>query len=155
MSEIRDRVRAIRKDAGLTQHEFAQRAGISYSTLAGYEAGTRQPVSAAISAISKTFGVNPDWLRDGVGAMYADDKEDTDLRAWVDDAIGDRMDSGFKLRLLRALSQLHDDEWAMLERLARQLAEEQTEQSISAQHVSALYAAQGDDAGELDRESGS
>lgn len=145
MTELKDRIKQIRKGAGLTQQEFAARAGISYSALAAYEASGRQPSTAAVTAICRTFGVNPEWLRTGDGEPYEDRTENDRLHEFVEKAIGDRMDNDFKWRFLKALRGLTEDEWLLLERIVTELAAEQTEQSESAKHVIALYAEPGDD----------
>lgn len=66
--EIADRIKAWRHALGLTQDEFARRAGIPKRTLVGYENAEREPGAAALAAIAKT-GVNMTWLLTGEGEM--------------------------------------------------------------------------------------
>ena len=50
---------------GITQKEFAQKAGISISTLYLLETGDIKPSKNVIKKISQAFNVDPEWL-DGV-----------------------------------------------------------------------------------------
>jgi transcriptional regulator with XRE-family HTH domain len=68
MSALAERIKAWRHALGLTQDEFARRAGIPKRTLVGYENAEREPGSAALAAIAKT-GVNMTWLLTGEGEM--------------------------------------------------------------------------------------
>ncbi len=65
---IADRIKAWRNALGLTQDEFARRAGIPKRTLVGYENSEREPGAAALAAIAKT-GCNINWLLTGEGEM--------------------------------------------------------------------------------------
>ena len=122
--DVKDRIRAIRKAAGLTQQEMADKLGISQSVIGNYESGRRQPVDAAVAHICATFGINVEWLHTGTGDMYAPDAdaETQRIRDFVESAIGDRMDSGFKRRLVAALADLTEAEWTLLEQMAERLA---------------------------------
>lgn len=70
VDDLSARIKAWRGSLGLTQEQFARRAGISQATLVGYEGGQRAPGAAALSAIAKT-GVNMNWLLTGEGEMRA------------------------------------------------------------------------------------
>lgn len=65
------RIKQIRKALDLTQTEFADRIGSVQNTVTGYESGRRNPSTPVISLICREFGVNEQWLRDGVGEMFA------------------------------------------------------------------------------------
>lgn len=65
------RIKQIRKALDLTQTEFADRIGSVQNTVTGYESGRRNPSAPVISLICREFGVNEQWLRDGVGEMFA------------------------------------------------------------------------------------
>lgn len=64
------RIKQIRKVLDLTQTEFADRIGSVQNTVTGYESGRRNPSAPVISLICREFGVNEQWLRDGVGEMF-------------------------------------------------------------------------------------
>ena len=62
MSEMGDRIRQCRIDAGLSQSEAAKLAGISQQSISTYEKGTRIPLAPAIIAMARAYGVTTDYL---------------------------------------------------------------------------------------------
>ena len=64
MSSFSDRLRQLRKTKGITQEGLALELGASRSTVAGYEAPSkeREPDFAAIQKIAKFFQVSADYL---------------------------------------------------------------------------------------------
>lgn len=68
--ELKDRVRKIRKDAGLTQQAFAQELGTNQNTVTHYETGRRNLSGISAKSISDKFNVNIDWLLKGIGEPY-------------------------------------------------------------------------------------
>lgn len=67
---LKERIKKLRKELGMTQAEFAQKIGTSQNVLANYEIGRRNPSNSVINNISKTFDVNEEWLRTGEGKMF-------------------------------------------------------------------------------------
>lgn len=57
-----ERVRGLRKDAGLTQVEAAKAAGISYTAMKDIENSKYDPGWRIFHAISRFYGVSLDWL---------------------------------------------------------------------------------------------
>ena len=49
--KVNDRIKKIRKDAGLTQEQFAKKLGVKRNTVATYEMGRSTPIDAAITSI--------------------------------------------------------------------------------------------------------
>lgn len=70
MTHISDRIKSLRKSEQLTQKEFAKRLLISQSYLSGLETGNETPTNKLIKLICLEFGVNENWLIDGLGDMY-------------------------------------------------------------------------------------
>lgn len=68
--KVGKRIKAIRKDQGLTQTEFGSQIGVKGNTVTGYENGTRCPSDAVINSICLIFNVDQTWLRTGEGTMY-------------------------------------------------------------------------------------
>lgn len=68
---MNERLRKLRKTLDLTQQEFADRLGLKRNTVGQYEIGRNSPIDAVIISICREFNVNEEWLRDGVGEMFA------------------------------------------------------------------------------------
>ena len=60
------RIAALRRDAGLSQAQLAQRLRVSPSAMGMYEQGRREPSMETIVALSREFGVSTDYLLTGV-----------------------------------------------------------------------------------------
>jgi len=54
--KVGKRIKAIRKDQGLTQTEFGSQIGVKGNTVTGYENGTRCPSDAVINSICLKLG---------------------------------------------------------------------------------------------------
>ena len=83
---IGDRIKKIRREFDLTQEAFASRIGSVQNTITGYESGRRNPSAPVISLICREFGINEEWLRDGIGDMLIPDP-DNELEALVQKGI--------------------------------------------------------------------
>ena len=67
---MKDRIKIIRKYAGMTQQQFADTIGVKRNTVTQYEMGRNDPIDTVISIICMKFDVNEDWLRYGTGDMH-------------------------------------------------------------------------------------
>lgn len=83
---MKDRIKAVRKAAKLTQVQFGERLGVKGNTVTGYETGLRNPTDAVVKAICREFDVNENWLRYGYGEMFA--TSPTDVVGEVADKLG-------------------------------------------------------------------
>lgn len=88
---IKDRIKLVRKKAGLTQEQFAQKIGTVQNTITGYETGRRNPSGSAITLICKEFNVNENWLRYGQGDMHNYSDEDEEFQVALNDITNDPM----------------------------------------------------------------
>ena len=110
---MKDRIKQIRQNAGLTQQEFAKQIGVSRNTIATYETSVRTPIDAIVLSICREFNVNENWLRKGEGPMYVQVNPDFTLSKWFGEVLREEPVS-FKKQFLLALSQLSDHEWDLL-----------------------------------------
>lgn len=69
--EFKDRIRLLRREAGLTQRQTAEQISVTYRTYQNYEAGASAPSGAVLSRLSKLFGVSMDMLGDKGEEPYA------------------------------------------------------------------------------------
>lgn len=116
------RLKAIRDHFDLNQYEFGKRIGVTGATISRLESGVRTVTEAQILAIVREFGVDENWLRTGEGEMLRPVSRDTELAAFFGNLQSSTPD--FRHQLISVLSRLTVDEWAMLERKAKELLAE-------------------------------
>lgn len=117
---MKDRIRLLRKELKLNQTDFGERIGVKQASVAGYEAGIRTPLDAVITSICREFNVNEDWLRTGKGEMFLPMTRSDEIAKMTTDLFKEE-EISFKSRLILALSRLDEDEWAVLEKIAKEL----------------------------------
>lgn len=113
---LKDRIKMIRKNAGLTQQQFAAQIGVSRNTIATYETSLRTPIDAIILSICREFGINESWLRTGNGKMYTELNPDLKLSKWFGELLREDSDS-FKKKFVLSLSDLSAEDWKVLQKL--------------------------------------
>lgn len=117
---MHDRIKALRKELGMTQQAFADKLKISRDNVANYESGRREPTAAALSLICATFHVDETWLRTGEGVMFRPMSRSEELASFFGDVLADEPES-FRVRLCSALAELNEEEWQAAERFFRTL----------------------------------
>ena len=82
-----EKIRLLRKEAGLTQKETAARIGVTYRTYQNYEAGASAPSGAVLARLSGVFGVSLDMLSDDAGTAHTEGSptENRQLAALLDE----------------------------------------------------------------------
>lgn len=70
---IGNRIRLIRKQAGLNQTEFGAKIGLKQTAIGLYENDQRGVADRTILLICEKFGINETWLRTGNGEMFVED----------------------------------------------------------------------------------
>lgn len=73
---MKDRIKQVRKEYGLTQEEFATRIGIAKSSVSLLESGRNNPSTQTIQLICQQFRVRKDWLLEGTGPMMLPEADD-------------------------------------------------------------------------------
>lgn len=66
-----NRIKEIRKALKLNQNEFAEKIGLSQSSLAMIEVGKRNFSDKHIKLICSIFNINENWLKTGNGNMFS------------------------------------------------------------------------------------
>ena len=122
-----ERVKLLRTQKGLTQIEFGKQISASGATVSTTESGKTTPDNQTIAAICGAFNVREQWLRTGEGEMFRPVSRDAELAAFFEDLQGSTPD--FRHQLVSVLSRLSVDEWAMLERKAKELLAEMQKDS--------------------------
>lgn len=121
--EIKDRIKAIRKEKKLTQVEFGETIGVKGNTVTNYETGLRIPTDAVIKSICREFSVNENWLRTGEGEMLISTDRNADLAKLTRNLL-DTDDDSYKKRLISVLANLTEDQWQTLADIADKFAKE-------------------------------
>ena len=105
---MNERIKALRKKMKLTQQEFADKLNIKRGAVANYEIGRNEPIEAVISLICKTFHVNEEWLRNGIGEMFEDVPEEDEKAAFVSSLLDAENDPFYKIieEIMRTFDQL-------------------------------------------------
>ncbi|MBR3624733.1 MAG: helix-turn-helix domain-containing protein, partial [Selenomonadaceae bacterium] len=114
---MKERIKKLRKELKLTQQGFADKLGIKRNTIANYELGRNAPVDSVLALICRTFRVNEEWLRAGVGEMFLPPEESNIL----DDPSLDDMDK----RILRAYAELPAEIRKVIKQKMREIVAEQ------------------------------
>lgn len=117
---MNERLKKLRKVLDLTQQEFADQMGVKRNTVATYETGKSNPSDAAVTLICKTFNVNEEWLRDGIGEMFIQQTRDEQIASFIG-KIQSVEDDSFKKRFISMLSSLDESDWEVLEKMALRL----------------------------------
>lgn len=123
MIKINQRIKEVRKAAGLTLEKFGQRIGITATSCSLLEKGKNNPSNQTILSICREFGVSEMWLRTGEGKPYPE-------RGWLEELsyMAGRFLSNepmeFQRRFAMMMYSLTDEEWKLLEQKARALLEE-------------------------------
>lgn len=120
---MKDRIRQLRKELGLNQTDFGEKIGVKQGSVAGYESGARTPIDAVVNSICREFNVNEEWLRTGNGEMFVELDKEAALMEWAGNVLGS-VDESFKKRFIKMLSELDEDDWETLEKIALKLQKE-------------------------------
>ena len=117
------RIKMVRDSQNLTQDAFGKRIGSARNTIANYENGNRVPSNAVVKSICKEYGVNEVWLRTGQEEMFIPITREQEIAKLTMQCLEDEPDS-FRNRLVSVLTRLTEDEWAVLEKVAKDLVGE-------------------------------
>ena len=106
---MNERIKKIRKGAGLTQQAFADKIGVTRSTVALYESGECGIGDAVVKLICKEFHINETWLRTGEGEMQKELSREAEIGAFIADVFED--DDDFRRSFISALAKLDVNDW--------------------------------------------
>lgn len=82
------RIKQVRKEAKLTQQEFADSLGLKQNTVATYEMGRTAPSDRTIGDICRIYNVNEEWLRTGIGEMFVPRTRRDEIAAYMGQVLG-------------------------------------------------------------------
>lgn len=67
---VNDRIVQLRKELDLSMAKFGDRIGITRGAVNTIEKGINNPSEQTIMLICQIYGVNPMWLKNGIGDMF-------------------------------------------------------------------------------------
>lgn len=122
-----ERIKNFRKnELKLSQEEFGKSLGVSRTVIKNMELNNLarpEQKDPLIKLICKTYNLNENWLRTGEGTMYVETTRDEEIAAFLGAALSDE-DETFNKRFLSMLSRLSTEEWELLEKMAKKMANE-------------------------------
>ena len=121
MSELADRILAIRKESGLSQSAFGEKLNLSQNFVWMIEKGQREPSDRTVSDICRVYGINEPWLREGVGEMYVPKTREETIAELVGSALNGSSD--FKKAVIQMICSRTDQELETLEAALRSIYE--------------------------------
>ena len=121
MNTMNERIEICIKDSGLNKTAFAKKLGVTQPFISKLCSGVSQPSDRTISDICREFRINETWLRTGEGEMHLPVNRDQAITDFMADILKGPPD--FRTKLVGVLARRSVDEWDMLERRARELAD--------------------------------
>lgn len=119
-----ERVKEIRKALGLTLEKFGNEIGLKKNSVSQIENGVNELTEANLMAICRANWhnklVNEEWLRTEEGEMFLPMTRSDEIAKMTTELFKEEEPS-FKSRLILALSKLDENEWAVLEKIAKEL----------------------------------
>lgn len=121
---MQNRFFELRNSLGLTLEAFGARIGITRAAVSNIEKGRSNASDQVIRSICREFHVSEKWLRTGAGEMFEGLTRDQAIAEFAADLMSDE-DESFRKRFVSILAMLDADDWAMLERFAKKIADKQ------------------------------
>lgn len=121
MSELKDRLRELRKSTRLSQTDFAEKLGCGRGVIKGIEEGKTDISPAFADLICRTYGCDRIWLETGEGEMFRTPTRDEQITDFVGKTLFGDDDNDFAKQLLSILAALDDNGWKALKAAAKVL----------------------------------
>ncbi|MDY5102630.1 MAG: helix-turn-helix transcriptional regulator [Agathobacter sp.] len=122
-----ERIRELRKTyLGLTLEKFGEKLGVQKNAISAIENGRNSLTDQMMKAICREFGVREEWIRSGEGEPFGAQTRNQNIQAFANQVMADEEES-FRKRLVDALSRLDLSEWEVLEKIALDIANKDSE----------------------------
>lgn len=116
-----ERVRALRKELGLTLQAFGDRLGVTRATVSRIENGVNNLTGQMVVSICREYGASEAWLRDGEGEMFVPVTRNEKIARFAGELMKDETPD-FRRQLVEILADLNDEQWDALADFAERLA---------------------------------
>lgn len=77
---MKNRIKLLRKTLKLSQTEFANSLGMTMRAIQKWEAGEVEIKISSLKLLEQVFNANLDWLINGTGSMFLDEKEKSNVK---------------------------------------------------------------------------
>lgn len=124
---MNNRINQVIEASNLKKTEFARRIKVSAPFVSELCSGVKSPSDRTISDICREFHVSETWLRTGEGEMFSSVSRSEEIAGWIGNILTDEQ-ADFKRRFVSVLARLTEEEWALIERKARELLAGQEEE---------------------------
>ena len=104
MSEMKDRLKELRKALNIKQREVAEKLGVRTGDVGGWESGRNIPDSR-LRLLCKEYNVRREWLETGVGEMFEPEATFEEKLANAASALFDELSDRGKVAVLKAMSE--------------------------------------------------
>ena len=115
---INERIKAVRKNSGLSQTAFAERLGTTRGVITNLEGEKTEPNEPFLRLICKEFNVSEEWLRTGEGDMMQKLTRNQEIAEFMGRVMNEPDDAPRK-RFISIISKLDVDEWRLLTEIAK------------------------------------
>lgn len=122
---MKDRIKKIRQLTKLNQTEFAKKIALSRSAICKIERGENNPSEQTLKLICKEFNISYLWLTQGIGPMQ--ELVDSSTQARIDNIMTGEND--FAKNLFKEFSKLEKEEWALLEKIIKNISQNINEEN--------------------------
>lgn len=117
------RVKAVRKELGMTLDAFGKRVGVTKTAISNIENGARCLTDQMLLSICREFGVNETWLRSGEGDMFLKLSRNDEIAAYVARVMKDES-AYYQQKMLLFFSRLSPEMLKKLEEVAEDILSE-------------------------------
>lgn len=121
---MNQRIKEVRLHLGLNQSEFGERLAVTGAAISRIEAGNREASNQVVLAICREFNVREQWLRTGEGEMFQPKTRKQEIADFMGKVLNSEPDD-LRSRLVEALAQLDESDWAMLAKIAKKMLREE------------------------------
>lgn len=117
-----ERIRALRKELGLTLEKFAEPIGVKKAAISNIENDTRGLTDQMIISICREYNASEEWLRTGNGSMFIPLSREEEISRQIGRLVNE--DNDFKKRLVSCVLSLTEEQLKLLEEIAKKLVKE-------------------------------
>ena len=118
---IGERIKMVRKNAGLSRTAFAERLGATRGVITNLEGEKTELNEPFMRLICKEFNVSEEWLRTGEGEMMQKLTRNQEIAEFLGRIMKDPDDAPRK-RFISIISKLDVEEWKLLDEIAKKMS---------------------------------